>query len=529
MAHYSIIIKGGTVIDGTGSPRRPADIGIALDKIRTIGDLSDDSADRIIDANDRYITPGFIDITNHSDTHWTIFNDPSQDSLLTQGVTTILGGNCGISLAPFTKAGIIESIRKWVDVSGINVNWQTFGELLLALDKMEMGVNFASLVGHGTLRRGIIGDEDRPASDEEIRKMCFLLEEALKGGAFGVSTSLGSSHGKPAADDELIEIFKTTKKYNALTKHHLADEGKNILPALSRILSLARLNGTAAHISHFKAIGRKAWDNFNRAIIMMDKSINEGVKASCDIFPYTKTGSNLYMLLPEWTLGGGRDEIIKRVKDKNERGKIINALRDLTLHYDKMIVATAPRSPASVGKTISEISSSSGLSPEEVLLDLLEVNSLRVAIFNEVISEDNIQAAAKKQYTAVASDGVGYNINEIRGRKDLPHPRSFGTFPKFLADFARIKEIISWEEAIYKMSGLPAKILGLADRGTVSADAFADIAVINPETIQDFSTYENPFQLSRGVDWLLVNGQPAIERGVLTGAMNGKVLRKSEQ
>ena len=312
MAHYSVIIKGGMVIDGKSGPMRQADVGVELDKIRAMGDLSGGSADLVIDASGKYAMPGFIDITNHSDTHWTLFNSPLQESLLTQGITTILGGNCGVSLAPLAGAKAIEGIQKWVDVSQINVNWQTMGEFLAEAEKKSFGVNFATLVGYGTLRRGILGDESRPASYEEIKKIRYLLEEALKQGAFGVSMSLGSAHEKSASDEEIAEIFQAAEEYNVLTKHHLSDEGKNILPAVSRLLSFGRLDSVRTHISHFKALGRTAWENFGRALLMIEKAQKEGFEITCDFFPYTRTGSSLFELLPSWIRKFSTEELSVR-------------------------------------------------------------------------------------------------------------------------------------------------------------------------------------------------------------------------
>ena len=338
--------------------------------------------------------------------------------------------------------------------------------------------------------------------------------------------SLGSAHEKSASDEEIAEIFQAAEEYNVLTKHHLSDEGKNILPAVSRLLSFGRLDSVRTHISHFKALGRTAWENFGRALLMIEKAQKEGFEITCDFFPYTKTGSNLYRLMPGWVLEGGKKKILEKIRDRKSRENIVASLKDLTLHYERIIVASAENSSASIGKTIQEISKSAELLPEEVLLNLLDVNELRVSIFNEAILEENIDALAGKNYAIIASDGVGYDSGQYDIKKGLVHPRSFGAFPRAFSRLVKEKELISWEEATRKMTSMPAAFLGLRGRGVLEVGAFADVAVINPETIEDKADYKNPFQLANGIDWVLVNGKVAVENGVVNGTLSGKILKR---
>lgn len=525
MAHYDVLIKNGMVIDGKRGAMRHADVGVDKETIKYIGDLKDSTGDLVIDASGQYVAPGFIDITNHSDTHWRLFIDPGQDSYLYQGVTTILGGVCGSSLAPLVSGEDIEGIKKWVDISQINFNWQSVDELFEELEKHEFGVNFATLIGHGTLRRGIVGDEARPLRQLELDQMQLLLERALKSGAFGLSTSLGSAHGRSAEDDEIIELLRTVAEHDALSKHHLKDEGINILPAISQLFSFIRKTGAKCQISHLKAIGRRSWEHLEEINSMISQMNNEGFHVAYDVFPYTRTGSNLYMLLPSWSLEGGRKMIIENIRDNKKRSRLIDSLKEATLHYDRITIASSLRDTLSVGKTIKEIAENAGKSPEEVFLDLLNINDLNVAIFNEVIKPENLEDLIKRKYAAIASDGVGYGISE-KIKKDLPHPRSFGTFPRVLAKFVKEKKILSWEDAIYKMTGLPKSILGLRDRGVLEHGMHADIVVFNPETITDKATYNNPYQFSEGVSWVFVNGKAAIENGKKTESNSGMILKK---
>ncbi|MFH0803514.1 MAG: amidohydrolase family protein [Candidatus Tagabacteria bacterium] len=525
MATYSIIIKNGIIFDGTGSPLKQADIGIVNDKIKKVGNLQNDEATIIIDASNKYVCPGFIDITTHSDTHWTLFSQPSQESFIRQGITTIIGGHAGSSLAPLVKAEDIEGIQKWVDVSKININWQSVKEFLLELEKHQIGVNFGTFVGFGTFRRGIIGEQNRPANKDEISQMQFLLEKSLKEGGFGISMNLGAAHQKSATDEEINAILKTAGAFDVLVSHHLADEGKNILPALARLIEFSRNSGIHSHISHFKAIGKTAWHYFPQGLEMIEQARKEKARLTCDFFPYTRTGSNLYMLLPDWARESGKEYILRFIKGK-ERKNILEFLKELTLHYEKIIVASTLHDLDSKGKSILDLSQSSGISPEETILNLLEVNKLQVSIFNEAISEDNIELLAKRDYSAVSSDGVGYTEN-YRSETDLPHPRSFGAFPRFFSRFVKEKNSLSWENAVYKMTGFPAKILGIKDRGIIAEGAYADLVVVEPETIADRADYINPYQFPTGIDYVLINGAVALKDNSLTGLGKGRVLRHS--
>ncbi|MBI4114920.1 MAG: amidohydrolase family protein [Candidatus Niyogibacteria bacterium] len=536
MATYSLIIRNGSILDGRKTPLFLADIGIHKDRIEKIGNLSFESAEKEIDARGRYIVPGFIDITSHSDTFWTIFDFPRQESLLWQGITTILGGNCGASLAPLVSGVEIDALQKWTDTTTININWQSMAEFMEEMAKHPVSVNFATLVGFGTLRRGVLQNANAPASPAEIEKMKYLLENALRAGAFGLSTSLDRSHEQLAGINELAALARIVQKNQTLLKHHIRNEGESILPAISEVLSVAReVNSQQAredqplmsHISHFKILGRQSWKHFDEIIHMLEQSRTDGMPVTIDIFPYTHTNSDLYLLLPPWAREGGKDKILLRLNDPQQRRDVAVDLKKLTLHYERMIVASTFRDETALGKTIAGLAGDTGLSPEEVCINLLIANDLHVSIFNEVISPEHIIAMAGKNYAAFATDGAGFSADSVLSHK-LPHPRSFGTFPKILQEFVKEKSILSWEDAVYKMTGLPADILGLKERGVIRENAYADVVVFNPETISDKATYENPLQYALGVEWVCVNGKIALEGGRVTQEMNGRILRKNE-
>lgn len=525
MATYSVIIRNGLVFDGKGSFPIHADIGLEGDIIRAVGDLKEDQGAITVDASNHYVAPGFIDLTNHSDTHWTFFDIPRGDSMLKQGVTTFLGGNCGSSLAPLVHAEDIGGIQKWVDISRININWQEIAEFFEELEKHAFGLNIATLVGHGTLRRAIGMDITKPASHDEVEKMKLLLSSALKAGAFGLSTSLGRAHALSADQEELRSLFEVIHEFDALGTHHLQDEGADVVVAASHVVNLARKTRSRGHISHFKVLGRKSWPQQEAVLNLVESARGQDVKMTIDTFPYTRTGSNLYLLLPEWAREAGKEKILARLDDPEARTHIIKTLVDLTLHYDRITIASTLHDTGAVGKSISQLSESSGISPHDIIIELLLINDLQVSIFNETISEDNFTQVLQKDYCAISSDGVGLNLTGTS--TNFPHPRSFGTFAKVFNTFVNERKILSWEEAIHKMTGLPASIAGLARRGVIEKGAHADVVIFDPEKIRDTADYQTPRRFSEGMEWVFVNGQAAISNGDFSGGLSGRVLKKT--
>lgn len=525
MAKYDVLIKNGTVFDGKGNSGQKVDIGVSDGKIKKIGNLSEESADTTIDASGSYVTPGFIDLTTHSDNRWSLFNHPLQESFIKQGVTTILGGNCGLSLAPFVGEGGLVSLEGTIDSSGINVNWQTLDEFFDVFEKRKLPLNFGTFVGLSTIHRGVMGEGYGAPDRNKLNQMKLLLDKSIKNGAFGLSTSFGSIYSQPLMDAEIIEMLKIVSKNDGISKHHLEDEGKNILPSLSQLINFSREAGSKLHISHLKALGKTGWGYFKNALEMIKNARGEGVKITCDFFPYNRTGSNLFMLLPSWVKKYNIQELIEifRSKENKERKEIINYLRDLTLHYNKITIASATNNWENiVGKTINDLIRGSGLPGEEIILNLLLANDFRVSIFSEIISDENIKEIAIQNYSAVSSDGTGYDIHD---NSDLPHPRSFGAFPRAMRLFVKDNKIMDWEEIIYKMTGLPASILSLKNRGVLEKGNYADIVIFNPDLITDKSDYDNPYQFPEGINSVLINGNVVFDGKKIINNSAGKLLK----
>jgi len=525
---FDLLIKNAIILDGNKTKKYQSNLAIYKGKIKKIGKLKNAKALRIIDATGLYLAPGFVDINNHSDTFLTLFTIPSLESMLQQGVTTILGGNCGSSLAPLVEADMLKSIQKWADISEINLNWLTFKEFLDELEKKEIGLNFASLVGHSTLRRGLLKEEFRALKPSELKIVKGMLEAALEQGAFGLSTGLAYSHAKVASTKEIVELAETVKKYNGLYASHIRGEAEELLPAVQETIEIGKKTGVSIEISHLKAMGRSFWHNMREAIELVEKASQKGININFDIYPYAITGSVLYILLPDWAAEGGKEVLLKRLKQPATRARIIKEMQEKKHYeYDKITVAISPIDKTFIGKSISEIAQAQNISVEEAVINMLVVSEGRIITFLDTLSKDNIEIGLRHNLSFVASDGSGYNLGYYKKKRELVHPRCFGTFPRFLGRYVRDKGMFGWEEAIHKITGGPAQKLGLKKRGLIKKSYWADLVLFNPQEIIDKADFENPYQYPKGIEYVLVNGEVAVENRVYTNKRAGKVLRKS--
>ncbi|MDH4330275.1 MAG: D-aminoacylase [Candidatus Moranbacteria bacterium] len=521
---FDVIIQGGTLIDGTGDPMVKNDIGIKNERIEKIGDLSNDGADIVIDASGKYVTPGFVDVGNHSDSYWRVFSDPDLESLVYQGITTIVGGNCGSSVAPLMNQEMIASVQKWADVSGINLDWLSISDLLSHLEKNPLSVNFATLVGHSTIRRGLIRDEMRELTKDEMETLKEVLRMALQEGAIGMSSGLVYSHAKLANKDELNNLAEIIKKQGGTYSTHIREESKDIVKSLSEAIGVARKTGVNLHISHLKIVGEKNWHLIDDVIKMIDGAREEGVNVNFDVYPYTYTGTVLYTLLPDWVSEGGKGMLLSRLKDPKTREKLIKEMQENEVEYDKVTIAISSLDKTLSSRKIIDIAKMQEKSVEETILDVLVASSGRVITLMNTLSEDNLMELMKHPASMISSNGSGYNVDH-KNSSELVHPRNFGSFVRVLSRYVQEKRILSWEEAIHKMSGLPAKKFKIDGRGTIREGNFADILVLNPDTIDDASSIENPYRYAKGVDNMLINGETVVWEGKYTKERAGRIIK----
>lgn len=525
MATYDILIKNGTIIDGSGGEPFVGFVGISGDTIKEVGTDGNPSGTIEIDAVGKYVTPGFIDITSHFDATWSLFDYSGAESLLAQGVTTVIGGNCGTSLAPLASHYAIRSLQKWTDITKINVDWATMKEFLNKISQKKIGVNFGTLAGYGTIRRGVIGEDIRELTPEETKKIAFLINGAMEDGAFGLSTGRTSAHENIASEEELIGMAREVAGFGGVYKTHLKSESFDILPAINEAVNIGKEAKVSIAISHLKTIGRRSWRYTTNALEMINRARENGVDIHFDVFPYARTGSHLYQILPRWAREGGFLKIFERIKDPAQKETIIRDLRAVTLKADKIMIASADN-PQVVGHTLKEISEETGLKVENVIVSLLLSNSGRVTIFGKTLSPRRVKEIIGHPLSIVASDGSGYTT-DMQKTGNLAHPRSFGTFAHFLHKYVRDLKCMSWQEGIKKITSSPAEKIGIKDRGFLKARYKADVVIFDPATIRDQSRYLDPYHYATGIEWVLVNGAVAVEKGAMKNVGAGKVLRRT--
>lgn len=521
---YDLLIKNGAVIDGANNKTVIADIAIKGETIEKIGNLEKESAIKIIEAASLTVSPGFIDITNHSDTYLTLFTNPSQESLLRQGITTIIGGNCGSSLAPIISNFAWESIKKWSDVKKINPDWQTINEFFQILEKRGLPLNFGSLIGHSTLRRGLIGEETRNLKLKELLQIKKTLAQSLNDGAFGVSTGLVFSHSKSVRTEEIIELAEIVLKYNGLYATHIRDEGTEFIPAINETIRIAQETKVKTEISHLKVLNPYS-KNFGEAIKIIENSNQTGSRINFDLYPYTATASPLHTLLPSFVLGGSREKILNNLENK----KIIEELKQEIREKEEIIktikIASTETQKNFIGKTIEEIAKTQNLSIEETFILILKSTKLKIIGFIPHIDKQNVINGLKHKLSYVSTNGAGYSLNNL-DKSEIIHPRSFGAFPKFWHNLTFDNNSLSKEEAIYKMSGGPATKLEIKNRGVIKKGYFADLIIFDNNNFKDLANFENPYQYAAGVKYLIINGKIVIDNGELINTKAGKIIRR---
>lgn len=521
---YDILIKGGSVLDGAGNLAAVNDIAIDDGKIAAIGALPRASAKTEINVPGKIVAPGFIDITNHADTHLTLFTYPGQESMVMQGVTTVIGGNCGASLAPLVSREAIQGIAKWADLSSMGINWTGMDEFLREAEKVRPGVNFGTFAGFGTLRRGVAENNTGPLALDNRAKIALLAERAMQEGAFGLSFGLAYGHERSATSEELIEAARPLARSGGILKIHLRSEGAEVLAAINEAVQIGRETGVPVVISHLKVIGRKSWPLARRALDLIAYARLSGVAIWFDVSPYRATGSSLHLLVPAWARRGGLKDLFLRLGTQTEKKRITEALASSTLHYDRIRVIAAKHASV-VGKTLAEIAEGMGMPPEEAILEIIRGNEGRVTIIGRTISAKNTALAVQNPHSFIASDGYGMS-QAAEASGGLVHPRCFGAFPHFWHRFVTDLKTLKQEDAIVKITGGPARLLGLKDRGTLEKGKQADIVIFDPRLYRDRATYHSPYHYPSGMEWVIVNGQIAVSQGTLTGVRAGRILRR---
>ena len=509
-----LAVTGGLVADGTGAEPVPGTVLIDGDRITAVlPPGATPSGAEVIDATGNIVAPGFIDLHSHAD--FSLRTSPAAESQLAQGVTTLVAGNCGWSPFPITD---LETLRAGTAFLGPKHDW-SWNDLAGFGATVESAVNLALQVGHCTLRIAVMGNARRAPSPDELRQMQELLRAAADQGAVGFSTGLIYAPGAYASPEEVAALVATAAECGLLYSTHIRNEGAGLLAALDEAISAARAGGARLEISHLKAVGKANHGLVAAALERLEQA--DDLDVGWDAYPYTATSTTLTTRLPTWALADGA--LLDRLGDPTERKRIAEALRaDTLLSPDSVVIASLPPGPYedSRGLSLTEIARRDEVDAAEIVLRILENHQAAVSVVNHAMSEDDVITVLEHPRTAIASDGW---IMDATG-PGHPHPRNFGTFPRVLGHYARELDIFSLAEAIRRMTSLPASRLGLADCGTIKPGAIADLVVLNPTTIADKSTYDAPWQLSVGVEHVLVAGRLALSNGRPTGQRPGRVL-----
>lgn len=523
---YDFILRGGTVVDGTGKPAYKADVAIKDGKIAEIAANIVGEAKEVIDVTGLAVAPGFIDIHSHSDTAF--LKDGRCESKLYQGVTTEVAGQCGSTIYPCPDDRL-DNIRGFAGsafqdfASG---SFQEFMDKVKAQGKL-MGTNLISLIGHGALRCGVMGYENRKATPEELAEMQRLLERDMQAGAWGLSLGLGYTPGVSSDQEELNALGEVVAKYDGIVTSHMRDQGTNTPTSLEEMYEINRQTGAHVHIAHFKASGRKNWGRAPEFVQNVAAAREAGVNVTVDVYPYTAASSGITNSFPKWSIQGGRHMAVARLQGE-DRQQIIDFLEEAfqtQADGDGLyMVTTGGRYPIADGKTVWELSQELGLSMAETIAKVTVETEANCVCISFAMSDEDVDFMLSQKNFAIGSDGRALPLaaNENEGK---PHPRNFGTFPRFLR-LAREKGICSLEESVYRMTKLSADIMGLTDRGVLQPGLVADITVFDPVNVTDKATYVDPFQKPVGIEHVFMSGQPALLHGQQTEHRLGQFLIK---
>jgi N-acyl-D-amino-acid deacylase len=528
---FDFVIINGHIIDGSGSPWYSGDVGIRNGKIAAIGNLKGASRKQTIDAQGKVVAPGFIDMLGQSE--MTILVDPRLPSKIYQGITTEITGE-GNSAGPLNDA-ILHADRAGYDHYHLTPEWRTLREYFAKLENQGIGINLASYVGATQVRRMVLGDDDKQPTPGQLEQMKELVRQAMRDGAVGVSTALEYAPAPYAKTEELIALAGEVAKSGGIYATHMRDESNSVLDAIDEALRIGREAHVPVEIWHLKVAGKQNWGRMPEVVAKINAARAQGMDVSANTYAYPAWFNTFSAFIPPWAHDGGDAKLVGRLKDPAMRVRIRKEMMTPSNDWDnewvevpgpESILIGVVRNPkllAMQGKTLAEVAKSSGKDPMDALFDvLIEDPFVEVAVFG--MSEPDVALALQQPWVSIDNDSSGTSPEGILGQEH-PHPRAYGTFPRILRKYVREEHKLTLEDAIRKFSALPAQRMRLTDRGVLKAGMWADVVIFDPATVQDVATFDNPNQLSQGMDYVLVNGVPVITAGKMTGAKPGKVLR----
>lgn len=527
---FDILVKGATIIDGTGAPGWVGDVAIKGGRFVAIDHRIEGPACRQIHAKGLTLAPGFIDIHCHSDAY--LLNHPQGEIKLRQGVTLDVIGNCGLSLAPLdcdSSKAVIEYVLGLMRQSVPCADWLTFDEYAKTLEKLGLSINVAAIVGHGSLRATAMGLFEETSTPDQMSHMKALLAQAMDEGALGMSTGLVLVPGCYSKIEELIELSALVGQKGGIYVSHVRNEAQDILLAIEELIHIGREARVPVHVSHIKVSGSGNWALADQLVEMLESARTTGLDVTCDLYPYKALCMSMLALLPPWAREGGIPAIIPRLRDPKQRDRIIGQLIDgipgweniyHNAGWDKIVVAMVQSEEGKTmeGKSVAELAAESNQEPFDLVLDLLAAENGSVGMFAETMSEENVIRFLSLPFSMVGSDG---NPTEV----GKPHPRVYGTFPRIVRRYVRELGVLSLEEAIKKMSWLPAQRLGLKDLGAINVGLWANAVLFDPKNFADTATYDDPRRFPEGLSAVMVNGEIVIDGPDYTFVTSGKFIR----
>ncbi len=528
----TLLLVGGQVIDGTGSPAFRADVAISGERITAVGELDATTAASVarLDVSGRTVVPGFIDAHGHSDL--AVLSSPDVPSKIRQGVTTEVMGNCGVAVAPVGPHADLAKLRATLALIDYDTtvawDWRSVDEYLARVERSGTAMNVALLAGHLAIRVSCVGYEDRPATDDELLAMQRMLDQALRDGACGLSTGLMYPPASFADLRELCALAEVVAAHGAIFSFHMRDYSNRAVEAVEEAIEVARRTGTRVQLSHLAVAGRPNWGKVAREVELIDAACAEGLDVAFDIYPYLAGSTGLTQWIPDWALEGGMDELMVRLADAATRDRIRTEVEETLLQepQDVLIAAGTFAEGAGdlLGATVLELSERWGLGTVDTMLRLLDLSHATVSVVAFGRSEVDLRAALSSPRCLIGSDGFGLDPDGPSGT-GMPHPRSYGCYPRLLGHYVREEGLLGLEEAIHRSTGLVAERFGIHDRGTVRPGAFADLLIIDPTTIEDRASYTDPHRYPDGIETVIVRGRRVLEHGVATGERPGEALR----
>jgi N-acyl-D-amino-acid deacylase len=522
-----ILICNGEVVDGSGGARYRADVGVEGSRIAEVGLLEGTRAEIVLDASGCLVTPGFVDMHSHAD--FTLPILPTADSLVRQGITTAVVGQCGSSPAPLlpeTREMVLAMIASedrplpWDE-------WTSLGSYLDYLTRIGTSVNVVPLVGQGMVRAAVMGYSAEVPSAEQMARMRAEIVKAMDEGAIGVSTGLIYAPGSYASTEELIAITQAVGARGGFYFSHIRGEAHTLLDAVTEAIRIGRETTAPVQISHFKAVGRDNWDQSVAALELIGQARTEGLDATADLYPYLASSTGLSATLPVWAREGGKEAILSRLADSQTRRRMSADMQSTgyarAVEWDRVLISRSPRNRSYEGRPVAELAAEAGVSARDWIFDTLLDAELDVSMISFGMCEDNRRRELRDPVMMIGTDGTAL-ASEGPLSSGKPHPRSYGTFPRVLGRYVREQGVISIEQAIWKMCGFPAQKLRWTDRGQVKPGYRADLVVLDPDTVMDRATYEAPHQYPVGIHDVIVNGKLVIHSGIHSQARPGIVL-----